>query len=63
MAQRTGYAPPDDLRAFLAAGPAPVYFGWGSLMVDDPKVRAGRARRRSARAQDAAGRAARAVRA
>ncbi len=45
VAQRTGYAPPDDLRAFLAAGPAPVYFGWGSLMVDDPKVRAGRARR------------------
>lgn len=39
VAQRTGFTPPDDLRDFLAAGPPPVYFGWGSLMVDDPKAR------------------------
>ncbi|KAK9836119.1 hypothetical protein WJX81_002671 [Elliptochloris bilobata] len=36
VAQRTGFEPPTELREFLAAGPPPVYFGWGSLMVDDP---------------------------
>ena len=38
VAQRTGFKPPDELEEFLAAGPPPVYFGWGSLVVDDPKV-------------------------
>ena len=38
VAQRTGFEPPAELRDFLAAGPPPVYFGWGSLIVDDPKV-------------------------
>ncbi|KAJ9527973.1 hypothetical protein QJQ45_005588 [Haematococcus lacustris] len=32
----TSYTPPEDLRAFLAAGPPPVYIGFGSLVVDDP---------------------------
>lgn len=38
VAQRMGFEPPAELRDFLAAGPPPVYFGWGSLIVDDPKV-------------------------
>ncbi|TRM59795.1 glycosyltransferase family 1 protein [Schizophyllum amplum] len=32
----TSYTPPDDLAAFLSAGPAPVYIGFGSVVVDDP---------------------------
>ncbi|KAF9265967.1 glycosyltransferase family 1 protein [Marasmius fiardii PR-910] len=31
----TSYTPPDDLSAFLAAGDAPVYIGFGSVVVDD----------------------------
>ncbi|KAL0059449.1 hypothetical protein AAF712_013793 [Marasmius tenuissimus] len=31
----TSYKPPDDLAAFLAAGDAPVYIGFGSVVVDD----------------------------
>ena len=31
------YHPPQELTAFLAAGPPPVYIGFGSLMVDDAK--------------------------
>jgi UDP:flavonoid glycosyltransferase YjiC (YdhE family) len=34
----TNYAPPDDLAAFLAAGPPPVYIGFGSIVVDDPSA-------------------------
>ncbi|KAJ6262040.1 Sterol 3-beta-glucosyltransferase [Drechslerella dactyloides] len=30
------YTPPDDLAAFLDAGPPPVYIGFGSIVVDDP---------------------------
>jgi hypothetical protein len=30
------YQPPDDLAAFLAAGPPPVYIGFGSIVVKDP---------------------------
>jgi sterol 3beta-glucosyltransferase len=33
----TDYQPPADLTAFLAAGPPPVYFGFGSMILDDPK--------------------------
>eukprot|EP00955_Chlamydomonas_euryale_P062123 358293-Chlamydomonas_euryale.AAC.1 len=33
----TNYAPPKELADFLAAGPPPVYIGFGSLVVDDPK--------------------------
>ncbi|GFH06200.1 glyco_transf_28 domain-containing protein [Haematococcus lacustris] len=32
----TSYTPPEELRTFLAAGPPPVYIGFGSLVVDDP---------------------------
>ncbi|HYF66201.1 MAG TPA: glycosyltransferase [Herpetosiphonaceae bacterium] len=30
------WSPPDDLRDFLAAGPPPVYIGFGSMMGGDP---------------------------
>lgn len=29
------YQPPSDLQAFLNAGPAPIYIGFGSIVVDD----------------------------
>ncbi|KAK0458622.1 UDP-Glycosyltransferase/glycogen phosphorylase [Desarmillaria tabescens] len=32
----TNYTPPDDLAAFLAAGDAPIYIGFGSVVIDDP---------------------------
>ncbi|KAM3520637.1 hypothetical protein MY4038_009344 [Beauveria bassiana] len=32
----SSYTPPDDLTAFLAAGPAPIYIGFGSIVVDKP---------------------------
>ena len=32
------YNPPDDLAAFLAAGPPPIYIGFGSIVVDDPNA-------------------------
>jgi UDP:flavonoid glycosyltransferase YjiC (YdhE family) len=32
----TNYKPPDDLAAFLAAGPPPIYIGFGSVVVNDP---------------------------
>ncbi|KAL0934371.1 UDP-glucose,sterol transferase [Colletotrichum truncatum] len=31
------YTPPDDLAQFLAAGPPPVYIGFGSIVLDDPQ--------------------------
>src|SRR5436305_14366449 len=34
----TGYTPPPDLADFLAAGPPPVYIGFGSIVVDDPNA-------------------------
>ncbi|KAK6582030.1 hypothetical protein PZA11_005727 [Diplocarpon coronariae] len=34
--QSSSYTPPDDLVAFLAAGPPPVYIGFGSIVVDNP---------------------------
>ena len=34
----TNYTPPDDLAAFLAAGPPPIYVGFGSIVVDDPNA-------------------------
>jgi UDP:flavonoid glycosyltransferase YjiC (YdhE family) len=30
------YKPSEDLAKFLAAGPPPVYIGFGSIVVDDP---------------------------
>lgn len=32
----SSYTPPDDLTAFLEKGPAPIYIGFGSIVVDDP---------------------------
>ncbi|EPS38046.1 hypothetical protein H072_8187 [Dactylellina haptotyla CBS 200.50] len=32
------YTPPEDLAAFLDAGPPPVYIGFGSIVVDDPNA-------------------------
>ncbi|KXH29097.1 glycosyltransferase family 28 domain-containing protein [Colletotrichum simmondsii] len=32
------YTPPADLTAFLEAGPPPIYIGFGSIVVDDPKA-------------------------
>lgn len=34
--QSSSYKPDDDLVAFLAAGPPPVYIGFGSIVVDKP---------------------------
>ena len=34
----SNYAPPPDLAKFLAAGPPPVYIGFGSIVVDDPNA-------------------------
>ena len=34
----TNYTPSEDLAAFLAAGPPPVYIGFGSIVVDDPNA-------------------------
>lgn len=31
------YTPPPELDAFLNAGPAPVYIGFGSIVIDDPE--------------------------
>ncbi|CAM1502690.1 Fc.00g074660.m01.CDS01 [Cosmosporella sp. VM-42] len=32
------YIPPPDLAAFLAAGPPPVYIGFGSIVIDEPEA-------------------------
>ncbi|OLN96044.1 Sterol 3-beta-glucosyltransferase UGT80B1-like protein 4 [Colletotrichum chlorophyti] len=32
------YQPPPDLTQFLESGPPPVYIGFGSIVVDDPKA-------------------------
>lgn len=32
----SSYTPPEDLAAFLKAGPPPVYIGFGSIVVKDP---------------------------
>ncbi|KAG8700962.1 hypothetical protein FRC09_005646, partial [Ceratobasidium sp. 395] len=32
-----GYTPPHDLERFLAAGEAPIYVGFGSIVLDDPQ--------------------------
>lgn len=36
LPQAANYKPPADLVEFLAAGPPPVYIGFGSIVVDDP---------------------------
>ncbi|KAL0929369.1 sterol glucosyltransferase [Colletotrichum truncatum] len=37
MRDEPQYAPPADLDAFLAAGPPPLYIGFGSIVLDDPE--------------------------
>jgi UDP:flavonoid glycosyltransferase YjiC (YdhE family) len=34
----SSYTPPAELTEFLEAGPAPVYIGFGSIVVDDPNA-------------------------
>ncbi|EIW85621.1 glycosyltransferase family 1 protein [Coniophora puteana RWD-64-598 SS2] len=34
----SSYEPPADLKAFLDKGPPPIYIGFGSVVVDDPKA-------------------------
>lgn len=34
----SSYQPPSDLKAFLEAGPPPVYIGFGSIVLDDPNA-------------------------
>ena len=34
--QRPAFDPPEPLQAFLAAGPAPVFVGFGSMVCADP---------------------------
>lgn len=34
----TDYTPDPDLKAFLEAGPPPVYIGFGSIVLDDPNA-------------------------
>ena len=34
----SGYTPAPDLQAFLDAGPPPVYIGFGSIVLDDPRA-------------------------
>lgn len=36
LSSASDYTPPDDLLAFLRAGPSPVYVGFGSIVVDNP---------------------------
>lgn len=31
------YTPPEDLQAFLKAGPTPIYIGFGSIVIDNPE--------------------------
>ena len=35
----SSYVPPPELERFLAAGPKPVYIGFGSMAIKDPEVR------------------------
>ncbi|KAH7029597.1 glycosyltransferase family 28 domain-containing protein, partial [Microdochium trichocladiopsis] len=41
MKSPSSYTPPPDLAEFLAAGPPPIYIGFGSIVVDDPKALTG----------------------
>jgi UDP:flavonoid glycosyltransferase YjiC (YdhE family) len=36
--QPSSYSPPPDLAEFLGAGPTPIYIGFGSIVIDDPKA-------------------------
>ena len=36
LEQASSYQPPQDLLDFLSSGPAPIYIGFGSIVIDDP---------------------------
>ncbi|MCJ1288321.1 hypothetical protein MMC26_007676 [Xylographa opegraphella] len=36
LSHAANYTPADDLKAFLDAGPPPIYIGFGSIVLDDP---------------------------
>lgn len=38
LSSGASYTPDPDLKAFLAAGPPPVYIGFGSIVLDDPNA-------------------------
>lgn len=38
LARTTEYVPDAALAAFLSAGPAPIYVGFGSIVIDDPEA-------------------------
>ncbi|KAI0133778.1 glycosyltransferase family 28 domain-containing protein [Xylariales sp. AK1849] len=38
LPQAQSYTPPQDLVDFLSAGPPPIYIGFGSIVLDDPKA-------------------------
>ncbi|KAI2616664.1 glycosyltransferase family 28 domain-containing protein [Hypomontagnella submonticulosa] len=38
LSQAASYTPPPDLVEFLNSGPPPIYIGFGSIVVDDPKA-------------------------
>ncbi|QDS71101.1 hypothetical protein FKW77_009183 [Venturia effusa] len=38
LEQASNFTPAPDLKAFLDAGPPPVYIGFGSIVVDDPNA-------------------------
>lgn len=37
--ERMHYQPPPELLRFLAAGPPPIYIGFGSMQLEHPEVR------------------------
>ena len=37
MREEPQYTPPSELDAFLAAGPPPIYIGFGSIVLDNPQ--------------------------
>ena len=38
LGQSSDYEPPSELQEFLDAGPTPIYIGFGSIVIDDPKA-------------------------